>query len=870
VGIECPDPAKLEDLLSSGRRFKLLPRADVLDEHDQRDRRLFQERHQEDGRRQYILQALDRGDLHTSIEEGDLDGRLTELFRMTRTAFEEGGSNVLFLILGFLKWTQKEGAPPCRARLLLIPASLQRSSVRAGFRLAIHEDEPRVNPTLLEMLRQDFRLEMPELEKELPTDQSGLDVARIWQVVRAHVRDLRGWEVTQEAVLSTVSFTKFLMWKDLVDRTDVLKGNSVVRHLIDTPKQAYGDLSDFPEARRLDVDHHPAEMFAPLSADSSQLAAVMAAASGKDFVLCGPPGTGKSQTIANMIAQCRANGKTVLFVSQKTAALEVVQRRLRDIGLGEYCLEVHSAKAQKSAVLGQLKTAWHERTMPNPGDWSVATEELKSLRDQLNALVIALHKRRGNGLTAYEAFGRVIAYRDHFREIRFSWPDEEHSEQHLAALRALCRELRTQAVGDLGEHPLAGIKTIEWTPAWRNEMGEAIDSLAADLPTLRSAVTSFANAIRLELAAGNYRTIRLLMALGHCLMKPEARPASRFLIANPADVRWALAELRKMQARAAKLQSHLEGAYRASIYRNDLPRILSEWVEATNTSFLVRGGRQKKVRQSLEPFVEGSVPADPGKDLAILIDLAVIERDLETVAPTLQALGLWAGLKTDAAQVEFLLDWSVKTREVIGALRSPTISTDALNKHVFRLMAERAHLFDQTGSARVAFNALQRAWASAQAAQERIDRLADRTKPTRPISIGPRWIDDTVSTVRRWQANLHRAQAWCNWNAVKARVTDAGLSPLTDALQDRKLGVEEIENAFEVAYARWWSDQVVTGDPVLRSFLATRHEDTIARFRAADERIGELSKRIVRARLSGQVPVPTVVSRKWWKFEEAA
>ena len=91
-------------------------------------------------------------------------------------------------------------------------------------------------------------------------------------------------------------------------------------------------------------------------------------------MLFGPPGTGKSQTIANIIAQCLAHQRTVLFVSQKTAALEVVQRRLRDIGLGDYCLEVHSTKAQKSEVLGQLKTAWYERKVPTIDEWDGATE----------------------------------------------------------------------------------------------------------------------------------------------------------------------------------------------------------------------------------------------------------------------------------------------------------------------------------------------------------------------------------------------------------------------------------------------------------------------------------------------------------------
>ena len=176
-------------------------------------------------------------------------------------------------------------------------------------------------------------------------------------MAREYLKDVNGFELTEEVVLSTFSFAKYLMWKDLVDRTDLLKKNPVVRHLIDTPKQTYpGAHKPMPDERRLDLEVNPRDLFMPLSADSSQTAAVVAAARGHDFVLFGPPGTGKSQTIANMIVQLLAIGKTVLFVSQKTTALEVVRRRLDKIGVGDYCLEVHSAKAQKTEVLAQLKT----------------------------------------------------------------------------------------------------------------------------------------------------------------------------------------------------------------------------------------------------------------------------------------------------------------------------------------------------------------------------------------------------------------------------------------------------------------------------------------------------------------------------------
>ena len=230
---------------------------------------------------------------------------------------------------------------------------------------------------------------------------------------------LKGWEVVERAVLGTFSFTKYLMWKDLEERSEALKRNPVVKHLIETPTQSFNDGIVFPEPRELDRDYSPEQIFAPLSADSSQLSAVLAAAKGKNFVLFGPPGTGKSQTITNMIAQCLAEKKTVLFVAQKTAALEVVMRRLKEIGLQDHALEIHSAKAQKSVVIAQLKEAWYSRAPSSARNWTEATVELKELRNKLNLLVAALHEERSNGLTAYQAFGVIVANRDRFKNIAF-------------------------------------------------------------------------------------------------------------------------------------------------------------------------------------------------------------------------------------------------------------------------------------------------------------------------------------------------------------------------------------------------------------------------------------------------------------------
>src|SRR5690606_28059456 len=135
-------------------------------------------------------------------------------------------------------------------------------------------------------------------------------------------------------VLSTFSFAKFLMWKDLAARTEQLKSSNLVKHLIETPREPYAKSASFIRCDQIDEKIDPKELFMPLPADASQITAVHASTLGGDFVLEGPPGTGKSQTIANIIAQNLALGKKVLFVSEKMAALEVVYKRLKDVGLG--------------------------------------------------------------------------------------------------------------------------------------------------------------------------------------------------------------------------------------------------------------------------------------------------------------------------------------------------------------------------------------------------------------------------------------------------------------------------------------------------------------------------------------------------------
>ena len=426
----------LEDAMAEGRTLKLLPSPELMDGQDPRSQALHEARSLEDLRSAHAAEALGRREVFVRLQEEELEVRLVELFRGARSALQEGGANTLFVALGFLVWARPDRPEQrLKAPLILLPVTLGRKSARAGFTLQAHEDEAVFNPTLVEMLRQDFQLELGVPLDDLPQDHSGLDIAGIWTRVRTAIRDVRGWEVSEDVVLSMFSFAKYLMWKDLSERTEDLRKSPVVAHLLDTPREPYRSSIPFPEPRRLDAEYPPDKVFSPLPADSSQLAAIMAAAKGKDFVLIGPPGTGKSQTIANLIAQCLAEGKRVLFVAEKIAALDVVYRRLREVGLGDFCLELHSNKSRKLDVLNQLSQSWDSSGQLDAASWSAKAFELSRLREQLSTYVERLHRRYDNGLTIYRAIGHVVVGAA-LPELPFSWSSPHaHDEASLAQLR---------------------------------------------------------------------------------------------------------------------------------------------------------------------------------------------------------------------------------------------------------------------------------------------------------------------------------------------------------------------------------------------------------------------------------------------------
>ncbi|MDR1313232.1 MAG: DUF4011 domain-containing protein [Deltaproteobacteria bacterium] len=354
----------------------------------------------------------------------DLKERLRKLARDSRTLMEEGGSNVLFVAMGFLVWldakTERE------APLVLVPVSISRSGPGPRYRIAMLGDEPRFNLTLIEKLGLELGLrDLDDLAGELPRaggkDKDCLDLKAILDRTAAALGAFPGWRVTHRVTVGMFSFAKHLMWKDL---GDLKKRGQFDRHPIlnlllnkaspngsgtwDGSGSWGGGPVSSPAPDELDERLQPSEEYLPLRADSSQLAAVARAGAGGTFVLIGPPGTGKSQTIANLIAQCIATGKAVLFVAEKAAALNVVHRRLKACGLEPFCLELHSHRSDRKEVLRQLNLAVQEPESSPMPEWGGLSGRIANGRDSLNAYAEAVHREYPSGYSIFKAVGASL------------------------------------------------------------------------------------------------------------------------------------------------------------------------------------------------------------------------------------------------------------------------------------------------------------------------------------------------------------------------------------------------------------------------------------------------------------------------------
>jgi very-short-patch-repair endonuclease len=862
IPIFCPDPALLEDKLAEGRRIDLITPPERKNAAGEPDPTLYHLRTGEDFAVKFAAEALHRNQIVANVEPKVLEKGAIELYRKAKADFEEGGSNTLFLALGMLRWSPRgDTRRSFRAPLILLPVRLERRSAASKPYLGNHEDDPVFNLTLLQMLRQDFDIEIPGLEAELPTDEHGVNVRRVWDMVRARIRGVPGLEVVEEVVLSTFSFAKYLMWKDLADRTDALKTSPFVRHVIDTPREPYRGGATFLDPRRIDREVHPSGILAPLNADSSQIVAIHASGKGGDFVLEGPPGTGKSETIGNIIAHNLGLGHRVLFVSEKMVALDVVHRRLAACGLGDFCLELHSAKANKRAVLDQLGAAWEKRRAHSVEEWHRKADHLAKVRDQLNGLVEALHAPGPGGLSPRDAVGRSLRFGDVHR-LRLDWERDPAgcgrapTPEALAALEDLARRLG-QEFSRLQPEDLAafaGIAHTEWSYAWVGEIVAAARELGVAIDQLSRCRRIFAECLALPDAGSDPGESAAIA--GIAALVPECA-ALDLRFALQADGRQAMDALETLLRRLDE--------YRAERQRltADYPdeRIgsapLQTWLARRAAAeakiwpmrALARGRLRKEIRAGLDRDA-ARAPA-PERDLETLIRLAGQQEAMTALARTLPEGMPWRGLDTDVATARRVLQSGRRLREAITRLSNFGRDLAATRELLARALCDGREQLE----AGMPIAAAARDLAGA---HETFVACLARFRAASSLDDGDKEPAADLDTLARMAAAVvareRRLNIWCSWVAASREAREAGLGALVAVLETGAVAHHQAVEAFRTAYACWLAPILIDARPELTRFSAVRHEDLIRTFRQLDRELAGLTASYIRAKLSGNVP----------------
>jgi very-short-patch-repair endonuclease len=326
----------------------------------------------------------------------ELEARTRKIGSAAKTAIEESGTNMLYLIFGFLEWYEDDNSQvPHLAPLLTVPVSLERSGGKGnGFECTVEYsgEDLTTNLSLVEKMRRDFVLEIPFVEDEDTPDRY---LARFLYLLRKRPR----WAIRREVTLSLLSFGKLLMYRDLDPKAwPGIAAHPLVKELFEGRKR-----DTVTHAVEYPIDAPELQSYVPpliRDADSSQHSAIIDALQGKNLVIEGPPGTGKSQTITNLIAAALVKGKAVLFVSEKLAALEVVRQRLDEAGLGQFCLELHSHKTKKRALLNdidaRLRARGSYRDPRNLDQHQRALEERKrTLTEYARRMNTAIHPYDG-------------------------------------------------------------------------------------------------------------------------------------------------------------------------------------------------------------------------------------------------------------------------------------------------------------------------------------------------------------------------------------------------------------------------------------------------------------------------------------------
>ncbi len=784
--------------------------------------------------KQLLRNEFREGRLRTAFTDAALQRNLNNLYRSSRSSMEETGSNTLFLSLGTLKWVdEKRGGKVRLAPIMLFPVDLVRKSAKAGYVMRLRDEDPQINISLIEMLRQDFGISINGLDP-LPADDAGVDTRLVLNTVLSKVMDQKGWEVLENGMVGLFSFSQFVMWSDIRGGEDDLRGNKIVNSMME------GHLTWAPEPIDPDEKVDPSTLLLPAEADSSQMLAIKRAVlDGQSFVLHGPPGTGKSQTISLLIANALARGKRVLFVAEKMAALEVVEHRLAALGLEPFCLEVHSTKATKNHVFEQIKAAAELGRAERPSAYASKAAEVRTLRQRLDTYARGLEQANGAGFTLREQICRYEELARRARPMRVSREftesikgQEDFAERINAAERLLAQG---REFAPCFRNPLAPVRGTEYAQGMREELPALLSAYVDALRRLDSEAGRAAAATGMPAPSRREDYEELASAL-RSAARMAALPGSWVEAQSPQMLLDNLSILLRDHDGLEDLRSRIARRRTDSFFSLDPAAIRARWVEANSKGVLRRGKAVSSVLSELSLSSREPVGKD---DVAEFLDelegwgtaSADLARLFDRMRPYLTDFMHaddsvdWRALDARLGEARDLLALGVVAQGLVGGVAGASGVGDLGAAYLESLASERD-------------------------ARSRVEALLG---PLAPIGEDAGWVAGQVAAAESVLGSLDGLRQWMGWNVARARARSLGLSGLVDYLDDHAVGDDTLDS-FECGVFRTMVMASLDSLPGMNAFTGSRFSQVVRQYSRADSQLRDLARQEIYYEVASRTP----------------
>ena len=785
--------------------------------------------------------------LATDLTPKELQKRLYYINNQAKTMLQEQGYNILYMAIGFLEWKDKsKPRQKNKAPLVLIPVSIERRKVGESFNLEWTGEDIQTNISLKAKLLE-AGIELPDFEFK----RYGEVVDHYIASVRRAVSRMDGWTVNNNVALGFFSFTKFVMYNDLnpeawADNVDLTK-NELIQAIFNPAK------NDQEAFREEDIDSRLEyqNMYQVLDADSSQIAAIQDVKAGRNLVVEGPPGTGKSQTIVNLIAELLAEGKSVLFVSEKMAALDVVKDRLTAVGLGKFVLELHSHKTRRKKFLKDLQKATNVRAQ-EPLNIDQTIRKLETLRRQLDDYSQIIHMPAfAVNLSPFQLYGMKEGADDHFARkgtlmplVRFENPesitlkdldDMKIALENLAELyQTISKENpwskcapKSLLPADLREIEMLINDTLHALDNFLVERGRVYDIYGIKKP---DTLNEFQN----SLSAFEIIKSQNAELIDGSILKSGAWNN------NNDDAFRLIIELQKYQKYAGALTK-----FNQSIFQANIDMLIYELQQLSTKKF--RFFNNKQHIELVERYYAVPVPNSIDeiiRDLQQAKAVIKIRKNLEAnEALGRKYYGGYWHLNANPNDLKAIASWM---NEFTALVREGTFSQntiDLMSKDLFDIKPER-DLAEYIDSGEEFVRVLSRLK----------DKLNPRSKLIFKRETGDVPFEAWREQLYNWRGQLSSLHLWSQYLNTKNALKSSNAKMFVDSIEKRNINKYDIEALVEGNFADSLLNILFVENHELATFVGELHENRIREFKDLDKKILTLNRKRIYHKLNSNIP----------------